>query len=482
MLGFTAKHRKAFLDVVLRFGLPSQEINITDSQWYVRELKGKSEKHLRAYASLFVSHLANPGDPNSKTFDDNIPKEGLNVNFVLARIGIISLIRKKVHEYEGKHGVRSITVNDHTQNIIDDDEMKEENQSKINSENQSINDEEQSQSSISIDQINNSVQSTDNKTIDGTTENSIDETPNEESKGEKMDVDLDKNNKDEDKNIADENEIKEKIQDKDENGVDAEQNESKNGQNVAKDDVEMKDDEEKEKDVTEKVEEIKLDDTKEVIELDDEKVKEEKDEDEKENRDIKVEKFDFIIRDGGLTELHILWYFEDLELKPGKEHEIWNRRHDYWLLAGIVKHGYQRWKEIHEDDDLKILNEPFKNSLNIKNKFMERRLRLLEQALVMEEQLRRTNHLNKLIEKENIQDESDKKEEEMKDGDENGENKLDSRIQRVVNQVENLLTDMKSDCGRIPHTLQRIPPIAQRLQLSQKGYNEMATSKVVHIP
>jgi len=198
-----------------------------------------------------------------------------------------------------------------------------------------------------------------------------------------------------------------------------------------------------------------------------------------------VELFDFNIRDGGLTELHVLWFFEDQELKPGKELEIWHRRHDYWLLAGIVKHGYARWREIHEDEDLRILWEPFKNSLHIKNKFMERRLRLLEQALVMEEQLRRSNHLNKLTSDEKQQEsdeeskDSDEKEEKSNENEKvNDENKpLNRNIHRVVNHIEELLNDMKSDCGRIPQTVQRIPPIAQRLQLSQKGFNTMAAQK-----
>ncbi|CAG2108130.1 unnamed protein product, partial [Medioppia subpectinata] len=108
VLGFTAKHRKAYLDVVMRFGLPNQDQNVTESQWYIRDLKGKSEKHLRAYTSLFVQHLCDGGDPNSKTFDDGVPKEGINISQVLARIGMVSLIRKKVFEYEGRHGLESI--------------------------------------------------------------------------------------------------------------------------------------------------------------------------------------------------------------------------------------------------------------------------------------------------------------------------------------------------------------------------------------
>ena len=42
--------------------------------------------------------------------------------------------------------------------------------------------------------------------------------------------------------------------------------------------------------------------------------------------------------------------------------QVWHRRHDYWLLAGIVKHGYGRWQDIQNDLCYAIINEPFKVS------------------------------------------------------------------------------------------------------------------------
>ena len=42
----------------------------------------------------------------------------------------------------------------------------------------------------------------------------------------------------------------------------------------------------------------------------------------------------FNIADGGFTELHTLWQNEEKAAVPGREYEIWHRRHDYWLLAG----------------------------------------------------------------------------------------------------------------------------------------------------
>ena len=80
-------------------------------------------------------------------------------------------------------------------------------------------------------------------------------------------------------------------------------------------------------------------------------------------------------------------------------------------------HGYGRWQDIQNDIRFNIINEPFKvcnssikekrikfislqmdvgkgNFLEIKNKFLARRFKLLEQALVIEEQLRRAAYLN----------------------------------------------------------------------------------------
>ena len=69
-------------------------------------------------------------------------------------------------------------------------------------------------------------------------------------------------------------------------------------------------------------------------------------------------------------------------------------------FLGIVTHGYGRWQDIQGDHRFAIINEPFKmdvgkgNFLEIKNKFLARRFKLLEQALVIEEQLRRAAYLN----------------------------------------------------------------------------------------
>lgn len=51
----------------------------------------------RAYVSLFMRHLCEPGADGAETFADGVPREGLSRQHVLTRIGVMSLVRKKVH-------------------------------------------------------------------------------------------------------------------------------------------------------------------------------------------------------------------------------------------------------------------------------------------------------------------------------------------------------------------------------------------------
>merc|ERR1711935_1203860 len=106
VLGFNARQRKSFLNAIMRYGVPPQDV--FNSQWLVRDLRGKSEKCFKAYTSLFMRHLCEPGNENTETFADGVPREGMSRQHVLTRIGIMSLIRKKVQEFErinGKHSM-----------------------------------------------------------------------------------------------------------------------------------------------------------------------------------------------------------------------------------------------------------------------------------------------------------------------------------------------------------------------------------------
>jgi hypothetical protein len=45
-----------------------------------------------------MRHLCEPGADNSENFADGVPREGLSRQHVLTRIGVMSLIRKKVSD------------------------------------------------------------------------------------------------------------------------------------------------------------------------------------------------------------------------------------------------------------------------------------------------------------------------------------------------------------------------------------------------
>jgi hypothetical protein len=58
-LGFNPRQRRAFFNAVMRWGMPPHDAY--QSQWLVRDLKGKSERAFKAYTSLFMRHLCEPG-------------------------------------------------------------------------------------------------------------------------------------------------------------------------------------------------------------------------------------------------------------------------------------------------------------------------------------------------------------------------------------------------------------------------------------
>lgn len=93
VLGFNSRQRKSFLNSIMRFGMPPPDNS--NNLWLVRELRGKTERHFRAYVNLFMRHLCEPGADNAETFADGVPREGLSRQHVLTRIGVMALIRKK---------------------------------------------------------------------------------------------------------------------------------------------------------------------------------------------------------------------------------------------------------------------------------------------------------------------------------------------------------------------------------------------------
>merc|ERR1712029_773301 len=389
----------------------------------------------------------------------------------MGRIGVMSLIRKKVQEFEGINGKHSMP---HVaEKLMQDMKAKREELAKT--------------TGMAVPASEQTTAT--NTPASGNTPASsarASPTPKEETKEEKDKKETEKEKGEKEKESDDEEEKekekeKEKVKEKE---TDKEDDKSE----VEKD----KKDEEKDKKEgeTEKKEGDK--DKKETEKEKGEKEKESDDkekEDDKENKDKKDDekkiKFMFNIADGGFTELHTLWQNEERAAVPGREFEIWHRRHDYWLLSGIVTHGYSRWQDIQNDHRFAIINEPFKmdvgkgNFLEIKNKFLARRFKLLEQALVIEEQLRRAAYLNltqdtthpamalntRFTEVECLAESHQHLSKESLAG-----NKpANAVLHKVLNQLEELLSDMKSDVSRLPASLARIPPVAQRLQMSERS-------------
>merc|ERR1712147_462415 len=392
-----------------------------------------------AYTSLFMRHLCEPGNENSETFADGVPREGLSRQHVLTRIGVMSLIRKKVQEFEGINGKHSMP------HLVQKKEKKP----------------------ITIDG-DDEVRSISSTPATGTTPTG---TPASSARASPQPKEEPKVNGEKEKEAGAPMDVDKVEELKEEEVKEEATEEKKEGEN---DTTEKKtEDKEATKDETKK------EDKKEVEEVKDELV------------------FKFNIADGGFTELHTLWQNEEKAAVPGREFEIWHRRHDYWLLSGIVCHGYGRWQDIQNDQRFTIINEPFKmdvgkgNFLEIKNKFLARRFKLLEQALVIEEQLRRAAFLNltqdaahpamalnsRFAEVECLAESHQHLSKESLAG-----NKpANAVLHKVLNQLEELLSDMKSDVSRLPASLARIPPVAQRLQMSERSIlSRLVTSAAGH--
>lgn len=442
VLGFNARQRKAFLNAIMRYGMPPQDSY--GSLWLVRDLRAKTERQFKAYVALFMRHLCEPGADNGETFADGVPREGLSRQHVLTRIGVMSLIRKKVAEFDKVNGLYSMPEIMNAvpvMPVVPSSKKKgDEGGEAADEKEQQIKKEEEAESS---------------------------ETGGEKVKKEEEDKKPDvKESKDDDE--------KKPVVESD----DAIKKEEPSEEKPASADVVKKEEKSDEKDPlelkTEKKSEVVIsDDDDDVVLVEDEKKKTNLPKENPADR-----KFVFNIADGGFTELHTLWLNEERVAFPNRIYNIWHRRHDYWLLAGTVCHGYARWQDILTDPRFAIVNEPFKmdagkgNFLEIRNKFLARRFKLLEQALVIEEQLRRAAYLNS----------SNKSELSMRHpGDTNESSETESEstplkttannptLHKVLNQLEELLADMKSDVSRLPATLANIPPVAQRLQAAEKS-------------
>ncbi len=63
----------------------------------MRDLRGKHEKVFKAYVAMFMRHLCEPDTGGGfDHFADGVPREGLSRQHVLTRMGMMTLIRRKV--------------------------------------------------------------------------------------------------------------------------------------------------------------------------------------------------------------------------------------------------------------------------------------------------------------------------------------------------------------------------------------------------
>uniref|UniRef100_I3IVZ7 Chromodomain helicase DNA binding protein 5 n=1 Tax=Oreochromis niloticus TaxID=8128 RepID=I3IVZ7_ORENI len=472
VLGFNARQRKAFLNAIMRWGMPPQDA--FNSHWLVRDLRGKSEREFRAYVSLFMRHLCEPGADGAETFADGVPREGLSRQHVLTRIGVMSLVRKKVQEFEHVNGKLS------SPDLIPIGmELKKLNESVSSDPNTPV-----PASPVATQHLltclflpfTDSILSPSVVLSVFPRQASTVEPASAPEKA----TDSDENKGNSEEKTGDERNRTESPSTKTEPSANPKepafkQSEAQSTHTSPKNDVKSED-----------ALEGRLNGDKDTLD--------EMDESRKEDKNGFKAKFMFNIADGGFTELHTLWQTEErAALSSGKMHDIWHRRHDYWLLAGIVTHGYARWQDIQNDPRYAILNEPFKtemhkgNYLEMKNKFLARRFKLLEQALVIEEQLRRAAYLNmtqdpshpamalntRFAEVECLAESHQHLSKESLAG-----NKpANAVLHKVLNQLEELLSDMKADVTRLPNMLSRIPPVSARLQMSERSILSRLTSR-----
>ncbi|MCJ8728074.1 hypothetical protein PDJAM_G00000090 [Pangasius djambal] len=444
VLGFNSRQRKAFLNAVMRYGMPPQDAFTT--QWLVRDLRGKSEKEFKAYVSLFMRHLCEPGADGAETFADGVPREGLSRQHVLTRIGVMSLIRKKVQEFEHVNGQWSMpwmkeieenkraaaaamgddpktpstgTPGDTQPNTPAPEELSRGEESEREMEDRMEGEGEKDRRSTRVQ---------DDEVIEIPDDGETPPSPEKTGTGQEMEGDSTSSSLEKDggmKHAVGEKE-KEKEGEKEESTCSPKNEEVKGERSeVAStlDSAQLKEECREEK--SEKTDSNPTGEEKREVKEEKDGVRAEESRmngedggvDSEEKKKHVKQRFMFNIADGGFTELHSLWQNEERAATVTKKtYDIWHRRHDYWLLAGIIQHGYARWQDVQNDPRFSILNQPFKgemsrgNFLEIKNKFLARRFKL-----------------------------------------------------------EELLSDMKADVTRLPATIARIPPVAVRLQMSERS-------------
>ncbi|KAF7662317.1 hypothetical protein LDENG_00238960 [Lucifuga dentata] len=510
VLGFNARQRKAFLNAIMRWGMPPQDA--FNSHWLVRDLRGKSEREFRAYVSLFMRHLCEPGADGAETFADGVPREGLSRQHVLTRIGVMSLVRKKVQEFEHVNGKLSspdlipigMELKKLTESVSSDPNTPVPASPIATQPGTPIPPEKAETLSGTAEDKESTEQDTKKRTEQQTSSSrELASVPEKAADSEEAKASSEEKTGDErERTESPSTRTEPSANPKDSRLKQAELSSSQTSPKLESCKETEKSSEKpdndcplaKIEDKENKPDDVKSEDALEGRLNGDKDTLDEMDESRREDKNGFKAKFMFNIADGGFTELHTLWQTEErAALSSGKMYDIWHRRHDYWLLAGIVTHGYARWQDIQNDPRYAILNEPFKtemhkgNYLEMKNKFLARRFKLLEQALVIEEQLRRAAYLNmtqdpshpamalntRFAEVECLAESHQHLSKESLAG-----NKpANAVLHKVLNQLEELLSDMKADVTRLPNMLSRIPPVSARLQMSERSILSRLTSR-----
>uniref|UniRef100_A0A6G1S543 Chromodomain-helicase-DNA-binding protein 4 n=2 Tax=Aceria tosichella TaxID=561515 RepID=A0A6G1S543_9ACAR len=507
VLGFNARQRKAFLNAIIRFGMPPADA--FNSQWLVRDLKCKSERTFRAYLSLFMRHLCEPGSDHADTFADGVPREGLSRQQVLTRIGVISLIRKKVAEYEKINGTISMPLpefdlpeqlcggaqhpQDQPQSAQNGDQTSTtaasgnvtESQSKESPDPPATQKDSNTEITLSTETVNPETSVERPATDSGSKPDDHDKNDNKESNNGEANPDKETTSETpmavDDDQAATTTTTTATTTTIDKDGPATSEASPRSLPEVDKD-KQSNEASASPKNATDVVDSAQKEASPDATASSSAQHSNTM----SEPQAVPKKDFSFNIADGGFTELHTLWQNEG-RAAQGRIYEIWHRRHDYWLLSGVVKHGYGRWQDIQNDPTLAIINEPFKadvsgrnNYLDIKNRFLARRFKLLEQALVIEEQLRRAAYLNVAPDGSNPQvyllnqrfadlEMIAESQQQLTKETVAGNKQAKMVLSRVLNQLDDLLNDMKSDVTRLPSTISRIPSVASRLQMSERS-------------
>ncbi|XP_019855875.1 PREDICTED: chromodomain-helicase-DNA-binding protein 5-like isoform X1 [Amphimedon queenslandica] len=374
--GFNPRQRKAFLNSILRYGMPPD--NALSSSWLPKELRNKNEATFNAYVSMFMRHLCEPDTPNSVTHTDGVPKMSVPRQNILTRIGVMKLIKNKIDQYNELNGNSSMPG-----------ELAPPPPPPLSS------------ATVTLE-------------------------PSSDREGELK-------------------------------TAGSEENTSVNKDKDAPPTAPPKTDPPL---VTDKVESSTADVS--VTKPSSSPLK---------------SKLMFNIADGGFTELHSLW---SVEKTQGYDPTKWGRHHDYWLLKGIVKHGYCRWSEICADPHLSILNKPFtpeENASDAKNRFLLRRFKLLEQALAIEEQLHRASSAG-LVQDPNksvmllhsrftdLDCLADGHQSLVKDC-LNGSKYNVLLMRKALGKMEEILLEMKQDISKLSMELTKCSSVSQQLKIDE---------------